>query len=533
MIFKSPYPDLDIPETNVLQYVFPPGEQPSDEAIWIDASNPQKSLSPRQALPWIHRIGNLLDIMHVGVGEAVMILSPNHIFVPVAYLGIVGAGRVFSGANPIYTPTEIEYQIRNTGSRLILAHPSLLDKAIDAGRQAGLGPSSIVQFSDIALEPLRGIQDWRFMTEGLDHRQHDPMGAESKTILATVNYSSGTTGLPKGVAVSHYNIVANADQTIFMRKQGYKSPPQGQLYMCVMAPKMQIPVYIMHSFHYETFLWSIEKYRITHLQTAPPILVMLEKRPETAKYDLSSLKGILCGAAPLSRELQNVISNRFKVNITQGWGMTEVTCGAIHVPSGALDDTGSVGQLDPNTECKILDDNGLEVAPGEPGEMFIRGPQVCLGYWRNVEATRESIDSSKWLKTGDIAVVKDGWFWIVDRKKELIKVNGLQVAPAELEAVLLKNDHVADAGVVGITLAGKELPRAYIALQEGSKGGVSSEAIQEWMKSRVAKYKWLDGGIRFVDEVPKLASGKIQRKTLRVWAEQDAEEMAGRPGPRL
>lgn len=227
MIFKSPYPDLDIPETNVLQYVFPPGEQPSDEAIWIDASNPQKSLSPRQALPWIHRIGNLLDIMHVGVGEAVMILSPNHIFVPVAYLGIVGAGRVFSGANPIYTPTEIEYQIRNTGTRLILAHPSLLDKAIDAGRQAGLGPSSIVQFSDIALEPLRGIQDWRFMTEGLDHRQYDPMGAESKTILATVNYSSGTTGLPKGVAVSHYNIVANADQTIFMRKQGYKSPPRG------------------------------------------------------------------------------------------------------------------------------------------------------------------------------------------------------------------------------------------------------------------------------------------------------------------
>lgn len=303
--------------------------------------------------------------------------------------------------------------------------------------------------------------------------------------------------------------------------------------MCVMAPKLSIPVYIMQKFVYEDFLKCIEKYRITHLQSAPPILVMLHKRPETSNYDLSSLKNILCGAAPLSKELQNAVSERFKVNIIQGWGMTEVTCGAIHVPGGRVDDSGSVGVLDPNCECKLLDDDGKEVAAGEPGEMHVKGPQICLGYWNNTAATEEAIDSEGWLKTGDIAVVRNDWFWIVDRKKELIKVNALQVAPAELEAVLLEHENIADAAVVGITLDNEEWPRAYITLKEDSKGKITERDIQEWMKKRVAKHKQLVGGIRFIDEVPKLASGKIQRKVMRDWAARDAKEMRGSLKARL
>jgi long-subunit acyl-CoA synthetase (AMP-forming) len=224
MVYKSPYPLLDIPETNILSYVFPPGTQPSDKAIWIDAKDPSNSLSLRQALPWIKRIGALLEHLQVPKGEAVMIFTPNHIFVPVAYLGIVGAGRVFSGANPIYTVSEVEYQIRNTGTRLILAHPSLVETAVEAGRRAGLGKERIFQFSDKKCEPLHGIKDWQDVGVGaaanVDGYSWDPMkGAASKTTLATINYSSGTTGLPKGVCVSHYNIVANSEQTIFMRDQ--------------------------------------------------------------------------------------------------------------------------------------------------------------------------------------------------------------------------------------------------------------------------------------------------------------------------
>jgi len=176
---------------------------------------------------------------------------------------------------------------------------------------------------------------------------------------------------------------------------------------------------------------------------------------------------------------------------------------------------------------KLLDDDGKEVASGEPGEMYVRGPQMCLGYWKNDTATAETLDDQKWLKTGDIAVVRNNLFWIVDRKKELIKVNALQVAPAELEAVLLENDNVADAAVVGITLQNEEWPRAYITLRDESKNKTTAEDIHRWMKAKVAKHKQLVGGIKFIDEVPRLASGKLQRKTIREWAKRDSKDMEG------
>ena len=235
--------------------------------------------------------------------------------------------------------------------------------------------------------------------------------------------------MPKGVCVSHSNLIANVEQTIFSRSYNFpKPPPQerwvgflplyhayGQLYTILMATKLQVPIYIMETFQYRDFLKVIERYKITTLQTAPPVLVMLSKRPETAEYDLSSVKDILCGAAPLSQHLQNDVATRFNALIHQGWGMTEVTCGAIMVPGGVRDETGSVGTLLPNVECKLLDDDENEVE--NRGELYVRGPNICLGYWDNEEATKESFKDG-WLKTGDVAFRDEkGYFWIVDRKK--------------------------------------------------------------------------------------------------------------------
>ena len=279
-----------------------------------------------------------------------------------------------------------------------------------------------------------------------------------------------------------------------------------------MAPTLHFPVYVMKKFVYEDFLAVIQNHKITNLQAAPPILVMLDKRPETSKYNLSSVKHILCGAAPLSKELQRSVAKKLKCSIIQGWGMTEVTTGSILVPGGRYDDSGSVGPAIPNHEIKLLDDDGKEVAEGQPGEMYVRAPNVCLRYWRNETATKETLDSDGWLKTGDIAIVRDNWFWIVDRRKELIKVNALQVAPAELEAVLLEIEEVADAAVTGIQLGGEEWPRAYVSLKDESKGRVTERQIQEWMKGKLAKHKQLIGGVKFVDEVPKLASGKSRER---------------------
>lgn len=364
--------------------------------------------------------------------------------------------------------------MENTTAKVLLVHPTYLSTALEAASKAGIPRSRIFQFSDVENPISHDIPDWRAMigspSEGTTYRWPELIPSEACSTVATINYSSGTTGLPKGVCVSHANLAANVEQTVFMR-YAHKPYPfharpserwvgflplyhaYGQLYTILMAVRLAVPVFVMREFRYEEFLGVIGRHRITSLQVAPPVLVMLSKRAETGRFDLGSVRDVLCGAAPLSRELQNECQRRFGVQINQGWGMTEVTCGALHVPGGVRDDSGSVGRLDPNCECMLVDDDGNEVATGQPGELIVRGPNVCLRYWRNEEATRECLSEDGWLKTGDIAVCNDdGYFWIVDRKKELIKVNALQVAPAELEAVLLEHEHVADAAVVGITL---------------------------------------------------------------------------------
>ncbi|KAG9244396.1 4-coumarate-CoA ligase [Calycina marina] len=536
MVFKSPFPDLDLPKVNIIDYIFPPNEAPSDAPLWIDSNDSNKSLSPAEALRWAKRLGFGLEKLGVKKGEVIMVYTPNHIYVPAAYLGAVGAGYSFS---------EMIHQIKNTGAQVILAHPTMITTALAAAAEAGLSASRIFQFSDSYNVANAGVLDWRALigTEAQGDSYRFPKLTEDQSVntVATINYSSGTTGLPKGVCVSHHNIIANIEQTIYIRYalkpfDRTNHPPErwigflplyhayGQLYTILMAIKLTVPVFVMKQFVYGDFLQMVQDKKITHLQIAPPILVMLSKRPETAKYDISSVTDVLCGAAPLSKSLQNECQRRFNIQINQGWGMTEVTCGAIHVPGGVKDDTGSVGQLDPNSEAKLCDEDGKEVALGEPGEMYIRGPQVCLRYWKNEKATEESISPDKWLRTGDVAVCDDrGYFWIVDRMKELIKVNALQVAPAELEAVLLTHPSVADAAVVGITLHDEEWPRAYIAIQDEAKGKITPAEIQEWIKDKVAKHKWLAGGVTFVGEVPKLASGKIQRKTMKEWSKADAK----------
>jgi 4-coumarate--CoA ligase len=573
MPLKSQFPDLDLPKVNLLTYIFPPGEPVSDTPIWHDSEDPSISMSKRQLLHKVKKLGVGLDKLGVKAGEVVLIFTSNHLLVPVVYLGVVGSKRVFSGVNPIYTIPEITHQIKNTEAKVVLVHPSLVDNALAAAQKAGFPANRLYQFSERPCQTQRGVQDWESMlgsdAEADAYRWPELRGEESAQTIATINYSSGTTGLPKGVCVSHRNLIANVAQTIFMRDNQMPYSPKsrpverwnaflplyhayGQLYTCIMAPKLGVKVYVMKKFEYAAFLRVIERYQITHLQVAPPILVMLGRRPETVKYNLSSVKHILCGAAPLSRELQNEIASRFNVQINQGWGMTEVTCGALHVPGGVNDDTGSVGLLHPNCEGKLLDDDGKEVKTGEPGELFVRGPNVCLGYWRNDQATADSLDKNGWLKTGDVAVVDErGMFYIVDRKKvrcqgnpsikgdllivlqELIKVNGLQVAPAELEAALLEHPSIADAAVVGITLHNEEWPRAYVVLKEGLQGRATEQDIQSWIKPRVAKHKWLAGGVAFVDEVPKSASGKILRKVMREWAKKDVPHLEKRIKARL
>ena len=218
MVYKSPFPDIDILEANLLTYIFPPSQEPSDKPIWIDAQDTSHKLSPRQGLAWIKRLASMFDVLNIPKGKVILIMQPNHIFVPVAYLGIAGSGRVFSGVNPIYTSSEVEYQMKNTEAELILVHPSLLDIAVSAAKKVGLPKDRILQFSDRACASRDGVKDWRDIeVPDADSYMWDEMIGQAKKIPATINYSSGTTGLPKGVCVSHYNIIANSEQAVVMR----------------------------------------------------------------------------------------------------------------------------------------------------------------------------------------------------------------------------------------------------------------------------------------------------------------------------
>ena len=517
----------------------------------MDAANPENSLSSAQMLQWVKRLAVGLDRLRVPKGEAVMVFTPNHLYVPLAYLTAAGSGRFFSGANPTYTAPEVAYQMKNIEAKIVLIHPSLLETGLKAAKEVGIPKDRIFQFSDTPAETVNGVKDWRSMVASVadskDWQWPNFDGEAALNTVACVNFSSGTTGLPKGVCISHRNLISNAEQSIESRFRFTDSTADNftperwlaflplyhaysQLYTINIAARLKVPVYIMRSFVFEDFLKYIERYKITHLQTVPPIVVMLAKRPETKNYDISSIRNIICGAAPLSREMQNEVSSRFGVAIVQGWGMTETTCAGIGIAGMENDLSGSIGNLLPNTEAKLIDEDGEEVTKqGDPGELWVRGPQMLMRYWRNAEATKESKTQDGWFKTGDVAVVKgeqkDQKFWIVDRKKELIKVKGLQVAPAELEAVLLENDAVADAAVAGVTVraSGEEYPRAYVVLQSDYKGKVSEEEVRKWVEPKVARHKRLDGGVMFVDEVPKLPSGKIMRKVMREWAKRDEQ----------
>ncbi|RVX68681.1 hypothetical protein B0A52_07108 [Exophiala mesophila] len=549
MIFKSKYPPVEVPECNILSFVFPPGRKPSEKPIWIDANDHSNSLSLADMLSWVKRFAAGLDMLGVGQGETIMVFTPNHIFVPVAYLATAGSKRIFTGANPAYTVDEVAYQMKIIRATIVLIHPSLLHQGLAAAKQAQIPISRVFQFSSVECPVRNGVRDWRDITTMVSKTeaqswQWDTLPRhQSQNTIAAVNFSSGTTGLPKGVCISHYNLVSNAVQNLANKfhNTGCSEADPGserwlatlplyhayaQLWTITIASRLQASVYIMSKFVFEDYLRCIERYNITTLQVVPPILLMLNKRPETANYKLNSLQTILCGAAPLSPAVQTEVSQRLGAVVVQGWGMTETTCAGIMIPGRMVEDTGSVGYLLPNTEALLLDEEENEVTnDGKPGELLLRGPQIMLKYWENEIATKETLTSDGWLRTGDVAVVEDGKFWIVDRKKELIKVNGLQVAPAEVEAILLLHQDIVDAAVTGIRFQDDEWPRAYVVRREHSQ--TTEAEVREFVATKVAKHKRLFGGVMFVPEIPKLASGKIIRKQLREWSKRDAKEMGG------
>ncbi|KAI3325930.1 acetyl-CoA synthetase-like protein [Xylariaceae sp. AK1471] len=548
--------ETPIPICSLPKWVFGSSFDPlPDTPQFIDPDRPDRVITRAGYRLWSKRIALGLQRAGLKTGDRVLLFSGNNLFFPAVFQGVLMAGGIFTGANPSFVARELAYQLKDSGAYILIAADASMEIAMKAAEQAGLPKSRVYSFDATAMDKQTpkvrlGSQHWTDLLASEENAVNfdwvEPTDPRATTCC--LNYSSGTTGVPKGVEVSHYSYVANGVQVKFMedlnpeiteKRKTYRQlcflpcyHAYGQTYFSSNFPHQGTPVYIMPSFDFEKMLQHIQKYRISHVVAVPPIIIALAKHPASRKYDLSSIQHIGSGAAPLGLEICDEVSKLWPtgaITVRQGWGMTELTCSATSWHPNEFLRTSSVGEMLPNCKARIMrtDGSGEITSPNERGELWVSGPILMKGYWGKPEATANTIhtdpDGTRWLKTGDVAYVEKyepgGKWHIVDRIKELIKVKGNQVAPAELEAVLLDNNAVTDVAVVGVTINGEELPRAYVVPNPAAKA--TEKEIAKWMEARVIRYKWLKGGVKFIDAIPKNPSGKILRKQLRELAAKE------------
>jgi 4-coumarate--CoA ligase len=471
--------------------------------------------------------------------STIALFSQNHVdYVPICLAAAI-LGAKLTPINPMYQSQELETVLSRSGSDVLIVHNANMDVGMEAVKSPDTNVKHIITIPEddgapvpqgtISLSDLKGHTNPIFDT-------HYSVHGNTTNHPFLLPYSSGTTGLPKGVCLSHSNLISNLRQIEAIEGVGFPTHHKlisplpffhiyGWLVSALYAVWQGQEVITMSRFDLEKFCQAVEEHKPDRAHLVPPIIIQLAKNPIVDKYDLSSLNMIVSAAAPLAKETEQGLLDRIGCPTKQAWGMSELSPIATFTSDLAMR-SGSVGQLVPDTFGKIVDPRGKSLEAGEAGELMIQGPQVMMGYLNDEEKTAECLSEDRWLRTGDVAKYdEDGFFYITDRIKELIKVRGYQVAPAELEALLLTHPQLSDAAVIPVPdeMSG-ELPRAYVSLKDGlAQDDVTEDDVKEFVKERVAPFKRLEGGVRFIDQVPKSASGKILRRFLvdEVKAEQD------------
>jgi 4-coumarate--CoA ligase len=505
-------------------------------------------------------------------GDVVALFSKNHIDLSPIIFGTLWAGGVISPANPGYTASELATQLRDNEARLIITEADALETVRDALRMIGRDDDSIVLLGDDS-DPSGRMKHWTNIRNISGAQRYRQTNVDPMRDLAFLVYSSGTTGKPKGVQLSHYNLTSNVlqiqpSEQFNLTWDGSKTsgdiplPPQGSgsdkilaclpffhiygLTMFVLSPMYTgVTTFVMSRFEIDRWCFLVQKHRITYSYLVPPIVLLLAKHPSVSSYDLSSIRMTNSGAAPLTRELVEAVHKRTGIRVKQGYGLSETSPGAFHqLWDHWLSAVGSVGWLLPNMEAKfcrsteadeasLSDHDAEEVGPEHIGELYLRGPNIFSGYHKNPSATSQCLSKDGWFRTGDIGHVdKSGNMFITDRAKELIKYKGFQVSPAELEGFLCEHPLVYDCAVVGVyaDIQATEFPMAYVVRDgSGSRTAKARDAMDiiEWFNKRVSSHKRLRGGVVFVPEIPKNASGKILRRVLKDRARQDYLQSQG------
>ncbi|KAH6994942.1 hypothetical protein EDB80DRAFT_154052 [Ilyonectria destructans] len=542
MIFNEenvvPVPNLDL-----LTFLFDSEHcrAKEDTPLHAEARDPERYITKSQARALTKNFAYFLRNSY-GIGangpdkDVVVTVSTGQSALACLFFGVVAADGIYSAASPASTVKDLARQIRDGPGKVVACSRDLKQLAVDAAKSAGLSERNVLVLDshpEIKLESADGKLVCDFKHSLNWRRITDPRELEKSKIC--ILYSSGTTGLPKGMLISHTNIVAEAtmpaavSRPIFdeeaRKGNPYHHRTLGHLPTAHIAGVQGYfinpfyeggIVYWMPTFKFDDFLRYCGELRITGFFTVPPIFMAIAKHP-AVKDQFRHMRSAISGAAPLTGELQQAATKKMNMSasVTQTWGLSETTGAATIVPPGTPVTMGSLGSLLPNMLMRLVDDDEKDVQPGEPGEAFIKGPIVTQGYHKNAEANEKSFTSDGWLRTGDILEMRGTELFVIDRKKELIKYKGLQVAPAELEGLIASHPAVVDAAVIGIAQNGTEVPRAYVVLAPPAKGKISEEDLVEYVRSKVSDHKRLRGGVRFIEAVPRSPAGKILRKEVR------------------
>ncbi|MGZ8802584.1 MAG: 4-coumarate--CoA ligase family protein [Mycobacterium sp.] len=534
MSFASPFPEVDIPTASIYDYLFSGlDEDDADRVAMIDTKS-GRATTYREMVARIDTFAGALAARGIGVGDVIGLFAPNSSAFAVAFHGILRAGATATTINALFTAKDIAKQLTDSGAKMLITVTPLLPQAREGAAAAGISDENLVVLDGAGRATDGHPNAAELLAAGIPAPQVD---FAPSAHLAALPYSSGTTGNPKGVMLTHRNLVANVAQ--IRPLHGMVSEDvvlavlpffhiYGMTVLLNAALHARARLVIMPSFDLGEFLGNIAEHKCTIAFIAPPVAVALAKHPLVDSHDLSSLEVVMSGAAPLDADLGHAVAKRLGCRVLQGYGMSELSPVSHITPfdGGRLDmrvdaPLSSVGWTVSNAASKIVDpETGDEIEPpaeglSKTGELWFKGPNVMVGYLNNDEATRGTIDDDGWLHTGDLAQVDAaGCVYIVDRLKELIKYKGYQVPPAELEAVLLAHPQIIDAAVVGVPDdEGEEVPKAFVVKKADS--GLTEADVMEFVAGQVAPYKKVRQ-VEFIDVIPKSASGKILRKDLRV-----------------
>jgi acyl-CoA synthetase (AMP-forming)/AMP-acid ligase II len=512
MIHESPLPEVEIPDVALSTLVLRHAIDLADKPALIDGPS-GRALTYAELDGGARRLAAGLAAKGFGPGSVLAIMAPNIPEYAIVFHGVALAGGTITTINPTYTDHEVRHQLEDAGATILVTVPMFLEVARAAAQGTKVDELFLLGREEADAPALSSIF-------GDPPFEQVPVRLDDVVVLP---YSSGTTGLSKGVMLTHHNLVANVMQTMDAAKIGSDDViiavlPFFHIYGMQVLMNTGLTagatIITMPRFDLEQFLQLHQDHKITRSFVAPPIVVALAKHPLVDQYDLSSIDQIFSGAAPLSAELAIECGQRLGCEVVQGYGMTELSPVSHLTPLGNAK-PGSVGVTAPNTQTNIVDPaTGESLGIDQDGEIWVRGPQVMKGYLNNDDATAGTIDAEGWLHTGDIGHIDaEGHMFVVDRLKELIKYKGFQVPPAELEALLLTHPKVADAAVIGLPdeEAG-EIPVGYVVLKPEQE--LTEADLQAFVADQVASYKQVRV-VHFVDEIPKSASGKILRRVLR------------------